>query len=103
MVHHLIQVEPVSEEQPQVQEEEEEQHEREQEQEAAQVEEEAGEETEQVEEQQQEVPEEEEEKYIPRLLDAAGYIGNNFRIIFGGRNFYFCFRQCNSTIKRSKP
>merc|ERR1712130_451104 len=34
--------------------------------------EEAGEETEQGEEQQQEGPEEEEEKYIPRLLDAAG-------------------------------
>ena len=81
-------MEPVAEEQPQVQEEEE-QHEREQEQEAAQVEEEAGEETEQVEEQQQEVPEEEEEKYIPRLLDAAGIIGNNFRIfLVGGTSIY---------------
>jgi type IV secretory pathway VirB10-like protein len=63
-------VEPASEEQPQ--EEEEQVQEQEQEEEAAQVEEEAEEESEEVEEQQQEVQEEEEEKYIPRLLDAAG-------------------------------
>ena len=63
-------VEPASEEQPQ----EEEQVQEEQVQEAAQpqVEEEAVEENEEMEEQQQEVQEEEEEKYIPRLLDAAG-------------------------------
>jgi len=62
-------VEPASEEQPR---EEEEEQEQEQEPEAAQVDEVAGEENEEVEEQQQEVQEEEEEKYIPRLLDAAG-------------------------------
>ena len=73
---HLFQVEPASEEQPQ--EEEQEEHvQEEQVQEAAQpqVEEEA---VEEMEEQQQEVQEEEEEKYIPRLLDAAGNLGDSF-------------------------
>ena len=70
----LVQVEPASEEQPQEEEEQ---------QETAQAEEEAEEEeAEEVVEQQQEVQEEEEEKYIPRLLDAAGIIGNNFRIFW---------------------
>ena len=75
---HLFQVEPASEEQPQEEEQEQEEHvQEEQVQEAAQpqVEEEAVEENEEMEEQQQEVQEEEEEKYIPRLLDAAGNFG----------------------------
>ena len=99
-------MEPATEEQPQEEEEE---------QEAALVEEEVGEqETEEVEEQQQqqeEVQEEEEEKYIPRLLDAAGVIGIVSNLLYTsvlGNIFLFshlCFfsRQCNTTIKRSKP
>ena len=100
-------MEPATEEQPQEEEEE---------QEAALVEEEVGEqETEEVEEQQQqqheEVQEEEEEKYIPRLLDAAGVIGIVSNLLYTSflcNIFLFshlCFfsRQCNTTIKRSKP
>ena len=106
----IVQVEPATEEQPQEEEEE---------QEAAQVEEEVGEqETEEVEEEQEhqqqeeEVQEEEEEKYIPRLLDSAGVIGMVSKLLYNTSvlgnfclfiHFYFCSRQCNTTIKRSKP
>ena len=88
---HLFQVEPASEEQPQEEEQEQEQEEQlqeEQVQEAAQpqVEEEAVDENEEMEEQQQEVQEEEEEKYIPRLLDAAGILGIVSEYFWGTRH-----------------
>ena len=103
-------MEPATEEQAQEEEEE---------QEAAQVEEEVGEqETEEVEEEeqvqqeeQQEEVQEEEEKYIPRLLDAAGVIGIVSNLLYTSAlgniflfsHLCFCSRQCNTTIKRSKP
>ena len=98
-------MEPASEEQPQEEEQEQEEHvQEEQVQEAAQpqVEEEAVEENEEMEEQQQEVQEEEEEKYIPRLLDAAGILGIVSEYFWGGTCNSFS-RQCNPPIKRSKP